>query len=502
MLSSPSPQRGESGELHVDFTDLNKACPKDSFPLPKIVLIVDVTSKHELLSFMNTFSGYPQIKMYPPDVDKTSFITERGFYYYKVMPFELKNVGVTYQRLFNKMFKKMTRKTMEVYIDDMLDLFSKPYQASIWSMLYASGSKSQTMKLNMNLYSCRLRVAIELGVEFLDTFNGSQLVIKYFKIRQIPREKNRKADALANLASAFDFILDRNGTLPSNKLRALWIQYRSAKFCLLYGTLYKRSFLGPLLKCLRLEEAEYVLREIHEGICRNHSGARSLVTKAIRQGYFWLQMEQDAVSFTRKCDKCQRFALVSHLPHIEMVLMTSQWSFAQRGVDILGPLPQAPLQRKFLIVATNYFTKWLEAELLAKITEKNTRNFIWRNIICQFEIPKIIIFDNTKQFDNDGLKLFCSDLANSTFLLARSSQSEQSSGSNQHNDLEKSEGEIRKIQRRMDRRSIEHNMGLPHHEQNPYGRDAVLYGVWNKISYPSGNWNTELQEFNFGQEEQ
>lgn len=94
--------------------------PERQFSLPKIDLIVDATSKHELLSFMDAFSGYHQIKMYPPDVEKTSFITERGLYCYKVMPFGLKNTGATYQRLVNKMFNAQIGKTMEVYIDDML----------------------------------------------------------------------------------------------------------------------------------------------------------------------------------------------------------------------------------------------------------------------------------------------------------------------------------------------------------------------------------------------
>ncbi|GFS40353.1 hypothetical protein Acr_00g0068050 [Actinidia rufa] len=117
-----APKKGGKWRVCVDFTDLNKACPKDSFPLPKIDLIVDATSKHELLSFMDAFSGYHQIKMYPPDIEKTSFITERGLYCYKVMPFGLKNAGATYQRLVNKMFNAQIGKTMEVYIDDMLQL--------------------------------------------------------------------------------------------------------------------------------------------------------------------------------------------------------------------------------------------------------------------------------------------------------------------------------------------------------------------------------------------
>jgi hypothetical protein len=87
-----------------DFTDLNRACPKDSFPLPWIDLLVDSTSGYELLTFMDAFSGYNQIHMDEVDQEKTSFITDRGLYCYKMMPFGLKNAGATYQRLVNKMF--------------------------------------------------------------------------------------------------------------------------------------------------------------------------------------------------------------------------------------------------------------------------------------------------------------------------------------------------------------------------------------------------------------
>ena len=107
--------------LCIDFTDVNRACPKDSFPLPRIDLIVDATAGHELLSFMDAFSGYNQISMDPVDQEKTSFITGQGTYCYRVMPFGLKNAGATYQRLVNRMFQKQIGTTMEVYIDDMLE---------------------------------------------------------------------------------------------------------------------------------------------------------------------------------------------------------------------------------------------------------------------------------------------------------------------------------------------------------------------------------------------
>ena len=106
--------------LCIDFTDVNRACPKDSFPLPRIDLIVDATADHELLSFMDAFSGYNQISMDPDDQENTSFVTGQGTYCYRVMPFGLKKAGATYQRLVNKMFQKQIGAFMDVYIDDML----------------------------------------------------------------------------------------------------------------------------------------------------------------------------------------------------------------------------------------------------------------------------------------------------------------------------------------------------------------------------------------------
>ena len=104
----------------VDFTDLNQACPKDSFPLPRIDQLVDSTDRHKLLTFMDAFSGYNQILMAEEDQEKTAFVTSQGLYCYRVMRFGLKNAGATYQRLVNQMFKKQIWRNVEVYVDDML----------------------------------------------------------------------------------------------------------------------------------------------------------------------------------------------------------------------------------------------------------------------------------------------------------------------------------------------------------------------------------------------
>ncbi|GAB2236188.1 hypothetical protein Drorol1_Dr00027927, partial [Drosera rotundifolia] len=121
-LANPVLVRKPNGSwrMCIDFTNLNKACPKDSYLLPDIDTLVDATSGHEMLSFMDAFSGYHQIRMKKSDEEKTVFITPEGTYCYKMMPFGLKNAGATYQRLVNKMFEPVIGKSMEVYVDDML----------------------------------------------------------------------------------------------------------------------------------------------------------------------------------------------------------------------------------------------------------------------------------------------------------------------------------------------------------------------------------------------
>ena len=90
--------------------------------------------------------------------------------------------------------------------------------------------------------------------------------------------------------------------------------------------------------------------------------------------------------------------------------MTAPWPFAQWGLDIMGPFPTAVRQLKLLVVGIDYFTKWVEAEALPTITEKNIRSFVWKNIICRYGIPRMLVSDNKKQFDNNAFRDFCSEL--------------------------------------------------------------------------------------------
>ena len=123
----------------------------------------------------------------------------------------------------------------------------------------------------------------------------------------------------------WDYLVE--GALPSDSKEASKLKARSAKFTIHRGTLYKRDFSAPILKCIGREDANYILREVHEGICGNHIGARALVGKALRQGYYWPTMLKDATKLVRKCKVCQDHAKISHLPPEPLTSITSPWPF-------------------------------------------------------------------------------------------------------------------------------------------------------------------------------
>ncbi|XP_017411652.2 uncharacterized protein LOC108323671 [Vigna angularis] len=737
----------------VDFTDLNKACPKDSYPLPSIDRLVDGASGHVMLSFLDAYSGYNQIPMYEPDQSKTAFITERANYCYEVMPFGLKNAGATYQRLMDKVFHHQIGRCMDVYVDDMvirsnsveqhlqdlkevfaqlrrynmrlnpakctfgvpagkflgfmltrrgieanpdkcqavldmpapktlrevqrlvgrltalsrfiprlaehikpilknlkkgstqhwdndcetafitvkhiltsppimarpdegsdlqLYLAAAPYAVSAaliqeapslkliyfisrtlqgaeerysrvekfalalltasrrlrpyfqshqvivrtdqpiakilrkpdlagrmvaWSvelsefglryeprgsvkgqhladfaaeltpapenpttkwLLSVDGSSDkrgggagvvlegpddvvleQAIIFNFPVSNNQaeyealiagLSLARELSVERLECRMDSKLVVshvngiyqvkdnqllRYFhkvqallrnfvevNVLHVPREQNARADLLSKLAhskeraqlsSIIRMTLDRpvveafvtNVSTPitdwRQRIKDLMERQDKgvsitaadskhiARFVCIGDDLYRRGHSTPLLKCISEEEGDYVLRELHTGICGFHSGKRTLRGRVLRAGYYWPTLDRDCEIFVKKCISCQAHGHDIRAPPEDLHNIVSPWPFAQWGLDIVGPLPIAKAQNKFLLVAVDYFTKWIEAEPLSVISAQRVQKFIWR-LICRFGHPQKIITDNGRQFIERKLEDYLNSL--------------------------------------------------------------------------------------------
>ncbi|XP_057747805.1 uncharacterized protein LOC130966998 [Arachis stenosperma] len=155
--------------------------------------------------------------------------------------------------------------------------------------------------------------------------------------------------------------------LPEEEKEAKKIRREAQNYTLVKNILYKRGISTPLLKCIPTLRTTKFLEEVHNGICGNHLGARSLARKVTRVGFYWPTLQKDANEFVKKCQPCQMHANFHVAPPEELISITSPWSFAKWGLDLLGSFSQAHGQVKYLIVGVDYFTKWIEAEPLATI---------------------------------------------------------------------------------------------------------------------------------------
>ncbi|KAI5354381.1 hypothetical protein L3X38_007276 [Prunus dulcis] len=175
---------------------------------------------------------------------------------------------------------------------------------------------------------------------------------------------------------------------------------------MLGNKLIRRSYSGPHLTCIKYPQTLEVLCKIHYGECGNHSGGRSLAQKAINKGYFWPTMRHDSAEYVKKCDRCQRYKPMPNLPAEVYHPQNSLWPFMQWAIDLIGPLPPAPAKKEMMIVATDYFTTWIEAEALSSTKEADVERFIWRNIICRFGCPQSLVTDNDSQFIGKQITTF------------------------------------------------------------------------------------------------
>ena len=121
-------------------------------------------------------------------------------------------------------------------------------------------------------------------------------------------------------------------------------------------------------------------------------------------------MQKEAQEYVKKCDRCQRFTPNIHQPWGVLNSLSSPWPFAQWGLDIVGPFPKALGNKKYMLVSTNYFTEWIEAEPLANIRDVDVKRFIWKNIVTRFGVPHTLISNNGLQFDSKAFMQYCSDL--------------------------------------------------------------------------------------------
>ncbi|XP_031393257.1 uncharacterized protein LOC116204989 [Punica granatum] len=166
-------------------------------------------------------------------------------------------------------------------------------------------------------------------------------------------------------------------------------------------TLYRRSFDATLLRCIDVHESRRLMEEVHEGNCEPHMNGLMLAKKLMRLGYYWSTMETDCVKHVRHYHRCQVYADQIKAPPNELRLMTAPWPFSMWGMDVIDPInPKASNGHLFILVAIDYFTKWIEAITLASVTAKAVACFLKRDVFARYGVPATIITDNAKNLNN------------------------------------------------------------------------------------------------------
>nr|XP_027067612.1 uncharacterized protein LOC113693248 [Coffea arabica] len=187
-----------------------------------------------------------------------------------------------------------------------------------------------------------------------------------------------------------------------------FLRKMASKFFLSGEVLYKRTSDLNLLRCIGEDEAQYMMKEVHSGVCGPYMNGHLLAKKIMRTGYFWLTMERDCIDFVRRCIKCQVHGDVIRAPPTELHSMIAPWPCSMWGMDVISTIdPPASNGHRFILVAIEYFTKWVEEESFKHVTKKVVANFLRDHIICQFGVPETLITDNAKNLNNDMVDGLC-----------------------------------------------------------------------------------------------
>ncbi|GKA19958.1 reverse transcriptase domain-containing protein [Tanacetum coccineum] len=498
-----------SWRMCVDFKDLNKACPKDGYPLPEIDWKVESLCGFPFKCFLDTYKGYHQIQMAKEDEEKTAFITSQGIFCYTKMPFVLRNAEATYQRLVDKAFHKQIGRNLEVYVDDLV-IKSRTEDEIVRDMEEMFQTLREiNMKLNPKKCTFRIEEGMFLGykvstrglkvcLDKVDTvlslpspkclkdvqrLNGKLASLNRFLAKSVEKSLpffktlkkcTRKSDFYwtTEAKEAFKQMKQLIAELPmlvapmekeelivylaaaKETVSAVLMMEQEAKQMPIYFV--NRALRGPEVNYTSMEKlvlalvhaskrlkwyfqahpiivvmdqpiqqilADFIVELPEEesldtiigeeeellkpwilftdgSSCTDgfgagliltnpegmeftyalrfsmHAGTRSVVAKALRIGYYWPTMYEDARKLIRACQDCQ----------------------------VHKPVPRRPGKVKFLIVAIDYFTKWIEAKPVATITGNQIKKFMWDNIVCRFGLPGEIISDNGKQFQDNSFK--------------------------------------------------------------------------------------------------
>jgi len=289
---------------------------------------------------------------------------------------------------------------------------------------------------------CRSEVLVtyyEKSVQLLKKF-------KDFRLEHVPLLHNEEANRLAQHALGYQLILNTLSAISADDWRKEIIDYlkdpskrverrirfQATKYVLLEDELYYRTIGGVLLKCLCNDEAKSLMGEIHEGVCGAHQSAFKMKWMITRNRYYWPTPLEDCFEYFKGCQGCQKFGNIQRAPASAMNPIIKPWPFWGWAIDLIGQIyPPSSKGHKFILVATDYFTKWVEAIPLKKVTSTDMIGFVKEHIIYRFGIPQTINTDQgtmftSGEFDEFAIGMEIKVLNSSPYYTQANGQAEAS----------------------------------------------------------------------------
>eukprot|EP00253_Pinus_taeda_P033956 PITA_33956 len=347
------PKKNGKWRIYVDYQELNKATKKDHFPLSLIDQVLDGLVGKKFFSFLDGFSGYNQIQISPKDQDNTTFTCPWGTYAYRVLQFGLCNAPTNFKRaVFHLTIVYKPGK--ENVVADILSRVNLP--AGKEGMV---GDKM----LDEHIFSI-----LVLSPWFADIAN--YLVSAQFPPHLSSKEKSK-------------------------------IVRKSATFTWIGGNLFKLGLDQILRRCVREEEVFNILLTCHDGPCGGHFAAKRTTFKIFQASYYWLTFHQDVKRYTSQCDQCQRMGKPTPKDEMPMQPQVMFEPFAKWGMDFVGPINPPSKNKQYIVVCTDYITKWAESKAIKAAINEKVAQFLRENIFYKFEYPRELVTDKGSKFTSN-----------------------------------------------------------------------------------------------------
>eukprot|EP00253_Pinus_taeda_P008877 PITA_08877 len=440
------PKKNGKWRICVDYRELNKATQKDHFPLPFIDQVLDTLAGKKFFSFLDGFSGYNQIQIAPEDQDKTTFTCPWGTFAYRVLPFGLCNAPATFQRAILSIFADLINDGLEVYMDDFtpygdefdpaLDTLEKVLQRCIATRLCLSHEKCYMMMTEGLILGHFISAAgiqvdpAKIQILLLIPIPTTQTEEFDITIKDRPGKENPVADFLSRIPKSVEteavedqfpdehlfaiavrtpWYADVANYLAVGKLprhltpqERKQIVQRSIRFSWIGDYLFHTGADMQIRRCIREDEILDILKACHNGPCGGHFTDKRTTHKVLQAGYYWPTIFKDAKKFVQACDSCQRAGKPSQADEMPLRPQVVIEPFERWALDFVGPINPTSNQRTYILVATDYVTKWVEAKSLARATEDSVIQFLF-HLFVRYGLPREIITDGGPQFVGNKL---------------------------------------------------------------------------------------------------